>query len=164
MPRGTPVHNIPFLWASVIISDKLEKAWLGSKPNCDFCGSCPVTFTANYQGNCYLAPLINQKFPNLSRRRKHSSYFMTNNTSEIMHFPSGKATDYTLRLNIPVQNSKSTNAYKLFRGFVKDPNDGSLMERRKQGFMAKYWKMINFCTGEAMCFWLVTGENKNPGW
>lgn len=39
-----------------------------------------------------------------------------------MHFPSIKATDYTLGLNIPVQNSKSTNAYKLFRGI--ETNDG----------------------------------------
>jgi len=48
---------------------------------------------------------------------------MTNHTTEIMRLPSSKAIDYTLGLNIPVQNSKSTNAYKLFRGFVKDSND-----------------------------------------
>lgn len=49
---------------------------------------------------------------------------MTNNTSEIMGFPYSKAIGYTLGLNIPVQNSKSTNTYKLFKGYVKDPNDG----------------------------------------
>lgn len=48
-----------------------------------------------------------------------------------MGFPSSKAIDYTIGLHMPVQNSKSTNTYKLFKYiqtiklfFVKEPNDG----------------------------------------
>lgn len=73
-------------------------------PYCDFCGSCPVTFTTWYitslltiKGNAGLAPLMNQQLPNLSEREGDSCrliYLMINNTSEIMGFPSSRAIHY----------------------------------------------------------------------